>query len=255
MNTAKPWTDDDLMAYADGQLSGERRAQVAAAVAADAGLRGRVETLVAQRRRVAAAYSDVLEEPVPDRLAALLATPVTPPKVMDLSAERERRAAATVVRRPGLSWMQWGGMAASLALGIVLGLQLDPRSAGSDALLSEVEGQVVAGARLARVLEGQVAGEAAASGVNVPLSFVARDGRYCRAFSAERVAGLACRGAMRWAVQTIVAAADETAAGGAMRQAASALPQALMEAVDARIDGAALTADQEKAARAQGWRR
>jgi len=254
--TTTNWSDEELMAYADGQLAGERRAPLAAAIAADAALRQRVEALAAQRRRVAAAFADVLDEPVPQRLSALLSATPAPAVVTDLAAERERRAA----RKPGLSWAHWGGMAASVALGVVLGLQLGSRSggAGSDALLSEAGGQVVAGARLAQALDTQVGAEATAgdAGVTVQLTFVAKDGRYCRTFSAERVAGLACRDAAQWAVQTTVAA--EGAASGAaagMRQAASALPRAVLEAVDARIEGVALTVEQEHAAREKAWKR
>lgn len=259
------WSDEELMAFADGQLAGERAARLAEAVERDASLRARVDALAAQRRRVAAAFADVLDEPVPDRLSALLA----PPAVIDLAAERQRRApppAPAPTRRPGAGWLQWGGMAASLVLGLLLGWQLgwqlDPRGAGGDALLSEADGQLVAGTRLARVLEGQAGGEAgreaSAGGLSVPLSFVDREGRYCRAFSGERVAGLACRDATHWSVQTTVAAAAAGASadsGSGMRPAATALPPALLDAIDARIDGAALSAEQEKAARDRGWRR
>lgn len=254
MNSTAPWTDEELMAYADGQLGGERGARLAAAIAADAALRERVDALAAQRRRVAAAFADVLDEPVPDRLSALL----TPPPVVDLAAERRRRAApepTPAASRPGLSWMQWGGMAASLVLGVALGWQMGPRGAGGEALLGVAEGQLVAGVRLERVLDSQAGGDAPAGGVAVPLSFVARDGRYCRAFSADRVAGLACRDAARWTVQTTVTAEAVAVPGGTMRQAATGLPQALLEAVDARIDGEVLTAEQEKAARQRGWQR
>lgn len=261
MNTT-PWTDEDLMAYADEQLAGERRAQLAAALAADAALRQRVDMLAAQRRRVAAAFADVLDEPVPDRLGALLAPPAVaaPPAVVDLAAERERRAAERerrdAARKPGLSWAHWGGMAASVALGVVLGLQMASRGgAGGDALLAEVDGRVLAGARLAQALGTQAAGETSASGVSVQLSFIGKDGHYCRTFSTERVAGLACRDASRWAVQTTVAAESGALASGGMRQAASALPRAVLEAVDARIDGVTLTAEQERAAREKGWQR
>jgi hypothetical protein len=40
-----------------------------------------------------------------------------------------------------------------------------------------------------------------------------------------------------------------------MRQASSSLPRSILEAVDARIDGSALTAEQERQAREGGWRR
>lgn len=256
MNDTTAWSDEDLMAFADGQLQGERAARLAEAVAADAALRERVQALQAQRRRVAAAFADVLDEPVPDRLSALLA----PPAVVDLAAERQRRAtppplATPAARRPS-SWLQWGGMAASLVLGVLLGWQIGgPRGAGGEALLAESDGQVVAGARLARVLEGHAGGDAAAAGVSVPLSFVARDGRYCRAFSVERVAGLACRDATQWSVQTTVASQAAADGQAGMRQAATALPAALLEAIDERIEGAALSAEQERAARDRGWRR
>ena len=256
MNDTTPWTDEELMAHADGQLAGERGARLAAAVAADPALRERVEAFAAQRRRVAAAYAEVLDEPVPDRLSALLA----PPAVIDLAAERERRAVPPPRPQTSPGWWQWGGMAASLAVGVLLGTLFGGQSGGGNggALLSEADGQVVAGARLARVLDGQAGGatapQDAAGGVAVPLSFVDRDGRYCRAFSAGRVAGLACREAAHWSVPTTMAA-DTAAGGSGMRQAGSALPAALLEAIDARIDGAALSAEQERAARDRGWRR
>ena len=93
----------------------------------------------------------------------------------------------------------------------------------------------------------------AASAVAVQLSFIDKDGNVCRTFSRGAMAGLACRLGDAWAVQTIVAA--ESATGGTMRQAASALPRALLDAVDVRIDGAALDARGEKQARDRGWQR
>lgn len=243
------WTDDELMAFADGELAGERRAALAEALLGNADLRGRVAALQTQRRRLSAAFAGVLEEPVPDRLTSLLSAPAVaaaPPKVVDLAPERARRDA----RRAGPSWAQWGGMAASVALGVVLGLQVVSRN--GDALVSEAGGQLIASGRLAKALGSQLAGEAA-GGVAVQLSFVDKDGQYCRTFSVERIAGLACRDASRWTVQITTPA--EPAASSAMRQAGSPLPRALMEAIDARIVGTALTAAQEQEARDRGWAR
>jgi len=241
------WTDDELMAYADGELVGERRAALAEALRSNADLRGRVTAVQTQRRRLAAAFGGVLEEPVPDRLTDLLSAPAAaaaPLKVVDLAPGRARRDA----RRAGPSWAQWGGMAASVALGVVLGVQVVPRS--GDALVSEVGGQLVASGRLAHALGSQLAGEAT-GGVAVQLSFIDKDGQYCRTFSAERIAGLACHNASRWTVQTTAPA--ERAASSSMRQAGSPLPRVLLEAVDARIAGTALTAAEEQEARDRGW--
>jgi len=112
------WTDEALMAFVDGELDAAQRADVERALAGDAVLQARVAKLQAQRRRVSAAYAPVLDEPVPDRLAALLAiAPSTPSATVvnlgEVRAERARRRSI-----PG--WAQWGGMAASLVLGVLL---------------------------------------------------------------------------------------------------------------------------------------
>lgn len=50
-------------------------------------------------------------------------------------------------------------------------------------------------------------------------------------------------------------AAVEAAPAGAMRQAASALPPAVLQAIDARIAGDPLDAARKRQARDRGWRR
>ena len=191
------------------------------------------------RRRVSAAYDEVLREPVPDRLKRLLEAPAP---VVDLAAERARRRGAANESR--WTWAHWGGMAASLALGVVAGALFMQRG-GSD-------GVVVAGSTLTHALDAQLASDAPSS-VAVQLSFLDREGRYCRTFTASSTAGLACRDGAQW---NVVATAPASAtSGGAMRQAASALPKAVLDAVDAKIAGSALDATQERAARDRGWRR
>ena len=243
--------DEELMAYADGELEPQRRQALDAALAADAALRARVAALRAQRLRVASAYHGVIDEPVPERLQALLAAPPpAPAAVVDLAGARARKAQ----RRGGdarTSWMQWGGMAASVLLGLLLGLQFAPHG---DVLLSERGGQVVAGGALARALGAQLASEPqAAAGIAVQLSFIDKGGRYCRTFSTARIAGLACRDAEQWTVLAATQAQGESTA--AMRQAASSLPRAVLTAVDERIAGDALNAEQERDARTRDWKR
>jgi anti-sigma factor RsiW len=247
------FNDEELMAYADGELDAERRRAIEAALAADAVLRARVSALGAQRERVAAAYAEVLDDPVPARLRVLLEREAQPQSadVVDLAAARahstQRRAA------PRLSWLQWGGMAATLVLGLLLGLQFAQRSDG-DALIGERDGQLIASGALAQVLDAQLASEPpAASGLAVQLSFVDKGGRYCRSFSSARIAGLACRDAGQWAV--LVTAPAQGDAAAPMRQAASSLPRAVLDAVDTRIEGNALTAAQERDARTRNWTR
>jgi hypothetical protein len=64
-------------------------------------------------------------------------------------------------------------------------------------------------------------------------------------------AGLACREGGQWTIP-VLAEAEKEAAGG-YRQAGSALPPAVLDAIDARIAGKPLDAAGEEAARARSW--
>lgn len=239
------WPDETLMAFADGELDEPMRAELERALAADPALRRRVTLMRSQRERLAAAFAPVLDEPMPERLATLLQPAALPPTVADLGAARERRR-----RMP--TWAQWGGIAASVLVGVLLGAQFDRLSARPGVALRD--GKLVAEGAIRDALASQLASAPVAGApVVVQLSFVDKTGAYCRTFSTAAVAGLACRQQDQWAVRTLVAA--EAAHEGAVRQAASALPRAVLDAVDQRIAGDALDAGRERQARDQGWRR
>ncbi|MFG6412631.1 hypothetical protein ACG02S_01835 [Roseateles sp. DC23W] len=193
------------------------------------------QLLKAERWRMTAAFDEVLTEPVPDRLTAPLAAPAAP--VVDLGAVRARRRGL-----PG--WAAWGGMAATLVLGTLLGMRLAPPA-------EDRGGRLLASGAIAQALERQLA-SAPAGSVAVQISFKAKDGRFCRSFSTPTAAGLACREEDGvWALQQ-VAQVNELA--GDLRQASSSLPPSVLAAVDAAMEGEALNAEQEKAARDAGWR-
>jgi hypothetical protein len=105
---------------------------------------------------------------------------------------------------------------------------------------------------LAAALSQQLAGDGPGK-VAIGVSFVSRGGALCRSFSMGASAGLACRDGGRW-ILPVLAAADQGAAGE-YRQAGSAMPAAVLEAIDARIAGAALDARAEQAARQRDWQR
>lgn len=255
------WSDDTLMAFVDNELDDRERARLTLALSVDAGLRRRVGAMKRQRRSVAAAYAPVLDEPVPDRLAGLLRTPVPAAAqgaalVVDLD---EVRAARAPRRRPRLSpWLQWGGMAAALGVGVLLGTRLDglgePGAGAAPGLQAGHDGRLVAAGAVDKALSSQLASEPVAGApVAVQLSFVDQGGSYCRTFSTAAVAGLACRQGGQWAVQTL--AVVEAVPEGRVRHAGSVPPPAVQEAVDKRINGNALDPGQERQARDGGWRR
>jgi len=249
------WSDDTLMAFVDGELDDRERARLTLALSADMALRRRVSAMKQQRRRVAAAYAPVLDEPIPDRLASLLQPPAVPVAVGPVVDLDEVRAAQARRQRPVSSWWQWGGMAAALVVGVLVGTQLDWRGRGAGPDLQDGrDGRLMAGGVVGQALSSQLASEPVPGApVAVQLSFVDKGGSYCRTFSTKAVAGLACRQGGQWAVQAL--ATVEAGPEGAVRQAATALPPAVLEAVDKRIAGDALDPGRERQAREQGWGR
>lgn len=254
------FSDEILMAYADGELDAPLREQVEQAVRSDAQVAAAVERHRALRRNVFAAFAGILDEPVPAGLQpGRLAQPaaaapsvapaslVPPVRIDVLAAEGARPLPAR------WSWPQWGAMAASLVVGVLAGvLGWQGTHPGTDAGPFARQGDaLVAQGALAEALSRQLAAEPGAGGVQVGVSFRARDGRYCRSFVLGAEAGLACRNGDSWQVPVL---AEGESRQGAYRQAGSALPAAVLDAIDQRIAGAALDARAERAARARGWR-
>ena len=228
--------DDELMAYADGELDPQRRSVIELALRNDARLAERVREHQAMRARVRAAFDDELTEPMPAGVLGAL----------------EARQHAEASNDASWGWRRWGGIAASLAIGLLIGRTLPPSGAPIDWQTNEV----VAGGALERALSTQLASAATEiTPVRVPISFIDRSGRYCRAFRADRQAGVACRSEDRWVVQALVVDTPASAASGGLRQAASALPSMLLNEIDTRIAGVPLNGAQETSARESGWRR
>lgn len=240
----RTWSDETIAAYVDGELDAAQRADLEAALGADPALAERVEQERALRSRVEAAFGAVLDEPVPQRLLEALQSPA----VIDLAAARAARAPRRW-RGP-----EWGAMAACLAIGLFAGRALLAPSA-ENAPFATAAGRLLARGALDRALTTQLSSEPG-GGVALPVSFAADDGRWCRSFVLARgsLAGLACRHGDGWQVE-LLAAAGPAAPAGSVRPAATALPEPVLRAIDARIAGEPLDAAAERAARAGGWRR
>lgn len=220
--------DERLMAYVDGELDAEARAEVVAALATDPALAARVAAAVQLRARLSAAFGPTLTEPVTDRLIEAVRPAVT-----------------------AWSWPHWGALAASLAIGLVLGpLLLSPPSS-----ITMRAGQLVAQGPLAAALDSQLASDQSGSEDSfIGISFRAVTGEYCRTFNlrgGDALAGLACRRDDGWRIEAVVPA--EHTGGGSTRTAGSGLPPEIAARVEARITGEPLDAAQETAAMEHGW--
>lgn len=237
--------DPLLMAYADGELDGAERARVEAAIAADPRLAEAVEGHRALREQLRSAWASVLEEPVPERLQRAAAAPRRSPADARAKRLRERRRVSGT-----RTWIGWA-VAAALALGLALGALL-PRWRG-DVIERTATGQWVAAGVLSEALETGLAAREDGP-VRVGLTFRDGQGQWCRSFTlaeATYPSGLACRAEGRWA---IVVLAQGRVSGSELAQAGTALPPAVLAAIDQRLQGEVLDAGQERAARDAGWR-
>ena len=232
--TVKP---EDIAAFADRQLTGEREAQVAASIEADPELAQQVKRHRALKAILAGHYAPVLDQPVPDRLAAMLdAEPQA--DIVDFAAARQLRQ----VRRslPRWGWIAGPALAASLALAVFL------PGAGS-------EDEAYADARLAAVLDEQlVATQSQTLETRILLSFRGEEGEYCRAFSGADGGGIACRDEAGWKLEAV-----GEGSGAAMTEyrMAGAGDGEILALAQEMAAGPAFDAEAEEAARSRGWRR
>lgn len=232
------FSDETLMAYADGELDPATRNAVERAIRADPTLAAKVRQHGAMRSNVFAAFGPIIDEPVPARLKAATHSG----KVIQLNTARTLRAEAVQEKRRW-SWAEWGGIAAALMVGVlagggaVIGLQQPaPLAVGAG-------GALLAQGDLADALSTQPGGATVPGAlVQVGVSFEARGGGYCRSFIMGATAGLACRNGAGWTLPVTA-------------QAGGAMPPLVLSAIDERIIGQTLDAEAEAAARSRNWTR
>lgn len=237
-----PFTDEQLMAYADGELGAAERSAVEAALANDPALAARVESYRAGRRLLKQRFAAVAEEPVPQRLLDLLQSAPANDKVVPL---RPRTAAPIAVpRRARPVWPM--ALAASLLL--ALGL------AGGGWLLRGLA--AVPADPLLAVLEQSPSGELRRAGDEeflVLASLATADGRWCREYERGPAGGamqrgLACRGnGGGWREEQFPEAPAEPREGGYQLAGAGDDPAVSLGA--RRLD-----AEEEAARIGAGWR-
>ena len=225
-------SDEQLAAFADGELEGAEHKAVTEAVQADAALAAKVAQHRTLRETLGAHFAPVAEAALPDRLTDMLATPQADNVVP--FAPGKAKVAKPAIRRWG--WLVGPALAASLVLAIFL-----PRMGGG-------AGDSIDPA-LAQALDGQlVANQSATAETRILLSFRRKGGDYCRAFTGADQSGIACREDGGW--KLIERAGGDAPQGSDYRQAGSGDLLALAQ--DMAVGGA-LDAAAEQQAQAVGW--
>lgn len=221
-----------LMAYADGELGPIEAKRVERAIAADPALGEEVTRHRALRARLDGHFAAVAEEPVPDRLAAMIRA-----SAVDLPMRRHHRRMPT--------WAPWSGaVAAALVLGLFVGKGLPEQG-----VVQTRDGQLFAAGSLAGALDHELAANTGA--VQMVVSFRDREGRYCRVFRSQPADGIACHEAKGWALRQTMGGSRASTSSYAQAGSADA---ALMAAAQELMAGEPLDATAETRARAAGWK-
>lgn len=249
------FTDEVLMAYADGELDASTRAAIEAAMATDPEMARRISHHKALRNRISSAFNKLLDEPVPARLlmAARNEHPSGRPR-----ARKGNVVPIGVRQAQRWTWSQWTAIAASLIIGVVVGrLALMRTESPGPAPLAMRGGRMLAAGMLADALSQQLAGDRTATApVRIGVTFRSKTGEYCRTFSLPQpaaLAGLACRATDGWELGVLARTDSPGGSAGAYRQAASPIPPAVIAAVASQIAGEPLDAHAEAAARGRHW--
>lgn len=241
------FSDETLMAYADGELDAATRAAVEAEMANDPRIAQAIERHRSLVRDLRAAFDPMLDEPVPEKLviSANAAPAAKPADVVSIGSARRPA-------RRNWSWPEWGAMAASLLIGIVIARL----ATTTDDNIVARDGHMFAAGTLSTALDRQASGASSESGVHVALTYRAKSGDYCRAFTIAEpaaFAGIACREGDQWRLDTL-AGGESAEAANNYRMAGTAIPPAILQTVQDSIAGEALDAAQEAAARERGWK-
>jgi hypothetical protein len=232
--------DDKFFAWLDGELSPDEAAEIEARVTASPEL----SRLAAQHRAMQAelrhAFDAVANAPVPEQLRVTERPPAA--QVIDLGAERRTREPRQWSALP-----QWSAIAATLAVGIVVGTLVPGRSSAP----VEVQGgKMYAAASLDRALTSQLASTPSGD-IRIGITFRDQSGAICRSFAEPQASGLACRNGKRWTVRGLFGAPEGQS--GEYRMAAGMDPN-LAALVDSAMAGEPFDAGQERSARDRGWK-
>lgn len=232
-------TDEKFFAWLDGELDAEEANRVRAEVSEDTALSAKAEQHRALQQRLATAFEMVSSARVPERL---MTAARRESEVIDLAAARGLRES-----RGWSSLPQWAAIAATLAVGVLIGTLVPQRG---NSPINVDGGKVYAAAALDQALTTQLA-SAPSGSTRIGLTFRDRAGAMCRSFESLGSSGLACRDGNRWQVRGLFGSPDGQS--GMYRMAAGMNPN-LAGLVSSTMAGDPLDASQEMAAKDKGWR-
>ncbi|WP_415404827.1 anti-sigma factor family protein [Tateyamaria sp. SN3-11] len=210
------FTDEELMAYADGELAEDRASELDLALVEDTDLSDRLAMFVETRSLSKAALDEALNAPVPEHLVQF---------VRDQAEADRQKTAETVIPFPttqrsrGPAWALPLAASLALAIGLGAGLSLSP---GGNSDLGSIEIATVQNPQITAALNTLPSGadNTLDNGARIALIATFYDGAdtLCREFEYDRtdnmtIVSVACQADGQWDVQMAVAAAAATDTG------------------------------------------
>ena len=226
--------DERLLAYVDGELSGDELAKFEAEMAANPRLKDEVEKHRGLNARLAAARAERAE--LTGRNAGKGA------KSAKSARSAKAGAAGPSSPRVRLSPWTWLAILGGLSIGIAGGLAAGRYAWPEPGPLIAANGMLTAAGDLNVALTDQLTDQKGP--ITIGQTFRTAKGRYCRTFRStpDRLAGLACRQSDGWVMQTTTILGQP-----------DVMPRAVLAAADGLIVGAPLDEAAERAARAKDW--
>lgn len=255
------FTDAQLAAFLDGTLGDEQlAAAIETAINEDPALAERAMALAegsddGTAQAVRDAFAPVLDAPVPQRLTGALAAPGGA-EVVNLAERRDRARALPRAANDtggGWRWPQFAAVAASLALGVMIGGSLlGGRGGGAGA---DPGGLLLANADVSAMLDAAPSGQrqdlAALGEGEVVLTFRNTAGALCRQFTITAPGGGATSDALACAAKggdwQVEAFGRRAAPVGEMKLAGGDAAVGVVAAVDEQIAGDPLIGPEELA--------
>ncbi len=248
---APEFTDEELMAYADGELDQNRAAALDLALAGDENLAARLGMFMDTRSVSADALRPMLDEPVPERLVQrvrdLAASAAAPSADGNVIAFKPKAAKAVAP-----FWQLPIAASIALAIGLGAGLLYQGGKVADQALdIAAITDPAISDA-LNTLTSGESVPLDDGGRIEAIATFRAEDNALCREFEHDRSGGtavisIACHDGSDWQVRLAIAAVGADDTGYA--------PASSLEALDAYLTatnaGAPLASDEEAAALAE----
>lgn len=255
-------SDETLMAYVDGELDANARAEVEEYLASSPDGRERLEVFQATGRGLSELFEQPMREPVPQRL---LDAVIASDNVVPFGAVRRHKstrtqsywpaalAACLTVLAAGGSAYWYGHSAGKLDRNFGVEVAADGRRVASKALAAVLDGTPAGVDAKASISEQQAK-------ITPVFTFAKEDKSYCRQYTiaaghSEAIGGVACRSADgQWQVEaqaTFDPAPNRT--GQIAPAGGDGGPPEVEAAVDQMIAGDVLKPEVEAALIARGW--